>query len=273
MTTPDQPIPADSHTDHATERPGGVRGWHVLVMTFAIIVAVPLITIASLHFADRHIGEPEPLSWANRASWQVNMVQGTSLERGPMSSARNNQTYFELDSPITPEQEQAVWRCGQLLLQPPELFADARTGEALREAVAEHPELFYTHYALAMWARQTQAGDVWEQHMAEAMRLAPRCLVVPLVGAGGEPVANRQAGSIRVSITKVIDDEIDESLALPFLLWSDDLGLAYLPLYAGKYRVQGFDLNAPGTKPIRKIDGWFAIPGQVSRLPGVRIVE
>lgn len=251
---------ANPKTDHASERPGGVRGTWALVLTLGIIVAVPLVTFAVWKAAQIEMGQPQPLEWAERADWPILHVQGTSLERGPMSSARTNQTYFEIESPITDEQEAAVWRGVQLARESHETFTSDQTIVELKGLTDQHPDLFYPRYLLAQ-----ATGDA--AHMAEAVRLAPRVLVIPVNDEDGRRVKGRMIGDMELAVVRVSDDQIDESLVLRYpAMRTDELGRAYLPLFAGIYRILDAQ-PAAGITPTRVLDGYFTFPGQVGRLP------
>ncbi len=256
---PTDPIP-NPNTDHATERPGGVRGPWVLILTLGIMLTVPLVTYAVWRASQVHLGEPEPLKWAEHESWRPIHIQGTSLERGPMSSARNNQQYFELASPLTSEQEAAVWRCVQLARFDADAFTAPATTAELRSIIEQHPDLFYPRYLLS---RAT--GD--EAAMAEAIARTPRVLVIPVTDDQGRVAQGRVIGDMEIAVVKVDDDVIDESLVLRYpRLTTDARGRAYLPLFAGKYRIT-LALPSEGVLPTKIVEGYFTFPGQLGKLP------
>jgi hypothetical protein len=256
---PDEAVPNPA-TDHAAERPGGLRGPYVLLLTLGIILAVPLVTYAVWRATQIDLGEPDPLDWSQRAQWPMVHTQGASLERGPMSSARTNQQYFEIASPIDEAEETAVWRCVQLARQDTDAFTTGATIDELRAIIDQHPEQFYPRYLLS---RAT--GD--EPSMAAAIERSPRVLVIPVTDAQGRPAKDQVIGDVTIAMVRVADDQIDESLLLHYpRLTTDQLGRAYLPVYAGIYRVT--DAKPRDTiSPTRIPEGYFTFPGQVGRLP------
>lgn len=255
---PDEAVPNPA-TDHPAERPGGLRGPYVLLLTLGIILAVPLITYAVWRATQIDLGDPDPLDWSRRAQWPMVHVQGASLERGPMSSARTNQRYFEIASPVDEDEEAALWRCVQLARQDFEAFADDATIQELRTIIDRHPDQFYPRYLLS---RAT--GD--ESLMAEAIERSPRVLVIPVTDAQGRAVKQRMIGDVTIAMVRVADDKIDESLLLHYpRLRTDQLGRAYLPVFAGIYRVTDAEPR-DGIQPTRIPAGYFTFPGQVGRL-------
>jgi len=247
-------------SDHPVERPGGVRGPALLLLTLGIVVAVPLITVLSLRVAERDLDAPPPLDWDQRASWDLIAPQPKAIERGMMSSARTNQTYFEFDSPVTPDQEQAMWQAAQIAARPPAELASPQPLAQLRKLVSDYPDLFYPRFLLAQLT-----GD--PAMLRQAIAAAPRCMVLPVVDAQANPLRNVSAGSLEVALLRIKEDQVDESLVLRYpLLRTDELGRAYLPVYEGIYRL-GDAAPAAGIEPSSLLQGYFAFPGRTAVLP------
>jgi len=74
-------------------------------------------------------------------------------------------------------------------------------------------------------------------------------------------------------MVRVSDDQIDESLLLHYpRLETDQLGRAYLPAFAGIYRVTESEPR-DAVKPTRIPSGYFTFPGQVGRLPAWVVMD
>jgi len=225
-----------------------------------MVVAGPLITVGSLRCAERELAAPAPLDWAGRASLQLISPRPKAIERGMMSSARANQTYFEFDSPITEAQEQAMWQAAQIASRPADALASEESIAELRALANAEPSLFYPRFLLAQLTED-------EAMLAEAIAAAPRCLVLPVVDEAGNPWANGEAGALSIAVVQIQDDRIDESLVLRYpLLRTDELGRAYLPVFGGIYRM-GEAEPALGMTAGEPINGYFAFPGPTAVLP------
>ena len=269
------PAPASPSTRPAPgpERPGvAVRGPVVLLITAAIAVVVPLVTVLIFRVVDTPSGDGAadtgagadrpPLVWAERDTWpDARFVTYKSLERGMMSSARTNQRYRDLGFAVSADEQRATLELAALARRSRDAFAAADTGAALDRAVAGHPGLFYARWLRAKWRRINGDAAGAEADLTAAFAAAPAALITEPRRDGGHRLA--------FAADQVVADRLDRGLMLVFpFLEPDADGKIYLPVY--KTILRRVDPARPaGVTNVEEQPRWFTWAGQVGRLPAL----
>ncbi|WP_428389284.1 hypothetical protein [Mucisphaera sp.] len=265
-----------AQTELDAPAPKGLTAGKIAVLaTLSLFILVPAITILSYRImiatwspTDQLLNtQPQAdgdttITFDERLRvWQQTAlnVRETTLRRGTVSSARNNEIFKPIPFDIPTEEELLVRAAAKIAQQP---YAEVRNPtpadiEALQALTNQYGEHFYTRYLLAVWSKD-------QQQLERALSEAPAVLVQPRYE--GTPTS-----PLLLTFDRVKQDTVDTSLVL-WLPPAPELaeGVRVYPLYKSIFRfrdpaasVERADLINPERPP-----AWFVFPGQVGRIPG-----
>ena len=266
----------DATTPTRKQRPAPrIKGPWAVAATLSLFLIVPTVTYALWAWVSPGFAESNDdataaagtLDFASRGTWPRNQFTTfKSLERGPMSAARTNQTYRDFGFHVAPGTQHALNRAAALAGDEAS-FTEGATREALETLAEQHPDLFYPRFLLGTWHRLQGDAAEAERHFTEAFDRAPAALVRRYTAGGSsQPAADAPVPTLAVGVDQVIDDELDRSVVLvyPFLQTDAD-GFVYLPVYKTILRLA--DPAAPsGFTPTEEKPQWFTFYGHVGRL-------
>ncbi len=264
-------------TSERKQRPAPrVKGPWAVAATLSLFLIVPTFTYAvwawvSPGFAESDDDAAAPagsLDWTERQRWPRNQFTTfKSLERGPMSSARTNETYRDFGFHVSPDTQHAINRAAALA-RDEAAFPEDSTRAALEELVEQHADLFYPRFVLATWHRLQGHSDEAERYFTESFDRAPAALVRRYTAADGSGVsaAGVPVPTLAFGVDQVIDDKLDRSVVLVYsFLETDADGFVYVPVYKTILR-QADPAASPGLAPVEEKPQWFTFYGHVGRL-------
>lgn len=143
--------------------------------------------------------------------------------------------------------------------------------ERLERLAAEHPDVFYPHYLLATWHRVTGDAAKADELNEKAFALAPAAIKLRFVDPGDLAMEGLPVGAIEVSLDRVRDDRLDQTLKLVYpRLVTDGRGFVYLPTFRAAHRFSGLP-EIEGYNVRYDLEGWYEFPGRVG-VPKAAIV-
>ncbi|MEQ9453226.1 MAG: hypothetical protein RLN76_01365 [Phycisphaeraceae bacterium] len=282
--------------------PGGLTTGKVAVLaTLSLFVIVPLITIGSYRLMEgswtptdqmmrdleiRADGRPAFLEKLEVWHEAAVDVKETTLRRGTVSSARNDQVFKELPFDISAEEEALVRATARIAQQPYLEGREVMEADriALRLLMAEKGEHFYPLMVLAMWEQTPEASikaqaaiDRGEGYREAFWDLYERAYerspsVITLTQG---PVARSYPPQQSIQpkafvFDRVRRDVVDSSL----VLWYPRapriylFGVAY-PVYKSLFRLRDprIPVSEADTFDPERPPAWFVYPGDVGRMP------